>query len=733
MNTRPVFGSGFVPIYDIAPASRVTVGDIVYVYQDRGREGHRVRRSDDLGICEIFTHEHMHHLIKTEAIHIDEGFFTSVKAEVRLRNGPKSFSDLTEAQATKVLVKKRYCDRFLAMQAVDRRLRRTEIKMGPAIAAITREIDDEARQRKVGRKPRAGKGMRERLEAPSASQLRRWLVDYCKCGYHPDGLIDLYAGPGTLRRVLTADEYEIHLAFANRYASRTKPTKALCFGELQSALDVKDAALAVNGLPPMRRLKRRAFEAMIDRLDPFYVCVGREGRDAALRLWGITTTGFDVERPFERLEIDEWRVDLAQLMIAADVWRLLDKDQRAAVARSRAWLSAAIDARTGMVPALRLLDSAPNIQSALATIELAMIDKSAIAEHCAASQTYVHGKPESIAMDNGTNLTADAVLARLVRLGIKPIHPPAGLAQMRGRVERLFFTLRTKIAAMFSGQTFANILIRGDYDSRANAVLDFDEINRVFIRGVLDIYHHSPRDGYEQETPWDCWRRLSGEFGVPPPPHRDVMRHVLGIECKRKIGDAGIRFLGIRYQSKAVQVLRRKVRQQPVDIRVNRFDLSSISVRTSDGWITVFAQHDGLQGVSYWRWRQAVLEIRTRNAQAASLSRHVVSNAVRDLGIIAEEAIARAEIRSPVLSADEFDKAELTLFRSLDFADDGSFGVDDEESAWRPEEAEPAALPKPARGKPDSTAMTIPGQAASTFDDLDDDDGFGSDDKWSSN
>ena len=565
------------------------------------------------------------------------------------------------------------------------------------------------------------------MSAPSAVQLRRWVRRYEKGGCKLDALVNQYNGPGKKGLTLCASSYDLHAKRATGYASSTRPTKAQQFSLLQCDLDEEDAKRTEKGQPPLRRLKRRAFEKLIDDLDPFFVDLGRLGSEVALRRWGIVTTGLDVEKPFERLEMDEWVVSLMKIMVDAGVWNLLDEEARKLVERKRLWLSVAIDARTRMIVAMRFLEGAPCVESALSTIDLAMTDKSRIVGHVGASRTYLHAKPGSIAMDNGVNYTSDEVISRLVQLDIDPIHPPAGLAEMRARIERIFRTLKTKIASFFTGQTFSNIVEKGKYDAQGNASINVEELNRLFLVGVLDLYHHHPHEGLEGETPYDCMRRLSRDFGLPLPPNRDVMRHVMGISCERRIGAEGIRFLGIRFQSPALQILRREMGQRPVEIRINRWDLSSISARTKKGgWIVCDARFDGLQDVSIWQWTEAVRDIRERNQHLANVSRPIVLGAVRRLSDAAAAAVERAEIANPIVTSETFDFWEKTLFRSFSFADDGSFGDD-------------LVLPAELAQQADMMRAIIsdmpePDTATDASEHLTDDDrGFGSADDWSSN
>ena len=340
-------------------------------------------------------------------------------------------------------------------------------------------------------------------------------------------------------------------------------------------------------------------------------------------------------------------------------------------------------------------------------------------------------------MDNASNYVAEEVTSRLEHLGIRVVHPPAGLAEMRARVERVFGTLKTQIVQFFSGQTFSNILEKGNYDAQGNASINVQQLNRLFLVGVLDLYHHHPHEGLVGDTPYNCMLRLSSEYGVPPPPDRDVVRHVMGTTCERRIGEEGIRFLGIRYQSPAVQMLRREVRQRPVEIRVDRWDLSSISVRVKgDGWITVDARFKGLENVSVWRWAETVRDLQMRNQHLAKQSRHLVDQAIRTLSDAAAAAVERAEIENPVVTSETFERLERTIFRSFSFDDDGEYGEDLELPTATRTDPDSGVQPN-FENDPETSSAAQPKTSSAAAQPKkfypDDDRGFGSIDEWSSN
>ena len=500
---------------------------------------------------------------------------------------------------------------------------------------------------------------------PDPSTLRLWLRIYEEGGYCQQAFVDQHRGPGP-RDYLTPEEHDLHLTYAMRYASSTKPSKKLLYSDLEADLAELNKQREAERLPRLRMLGRRSFEKMIDRLDPLAVCAGREGSDAARKKFRAIRTGLEVEKPGEQLEeLSSWMVPLQALFVKAGVWELLQPWQQEEIKRIRVWLGMGIDARTRVAPTMVCIVGSPSAATAIATLEMAVMDKSRIQEAVGAVTPGVHCSWRDVVTDSGPAFANYDFQSSVLAIGSNPVLPQAGRAEMRGRIERLFLTLRTKIAARFDGQTFANIIEKGDYNSGANASLNVDELNRVFLRGVLDLYNNTPHEGLAGETPMNCWRRLSHRFPVSPEPPQDIRRNAFGIPAEAKIQSKGIRFAGIHYNSPALQELRRRTRKKPVKIRVDRFDLSVISV-WDDGWLNVFANHaKRLEGVSYVEWREAVRHLRARHAEMAEMSRDVVFDAIRDLNDTAEMVRQRARLASTVLSEEQFRKDEADVFRSF--------------------------------------------------------------------
>ncbi|MCH0781397.1 hypothetical protein, partial [Klebsiella pneumoniae] len=81
------------------------------------------------------------------------------------------------------------------------------------------------------------------------------------------------------------------------------------------------------------------------------------------------------------------------------------------------------------------------------------------------------------------------------------VAPQVGQPNKRATVERSFGTTRTQFLQHFTGQTFANVTDKGDYDPGANASLFVDELAQALVLYDVDIYHNTPHEGLFGETP----------------------------------------------------------------------------------------------------------------------------------------------------------------------------------------------------------------------------------------
>lgn len=704
LGKRPV-----VPTYRFDPLDRIVIHGIEYAFSESDASGHVFVKRSGPAIPEAFTNDQVHALLHAEPAMMEVELRGYAPARVKHRNvGTTLMSELSDREQAKVLVKQEFCLRWIKMEADDTKLRRSDKCMKPRLAQICHDI---LHDRKLGweTKPR-WKSSTDGLEPPPARTLRRWLKIY-----------DLSEGDGTvLKRNLgrsrkqdefTPEEYAIQQTFARQYASSNKPTMVHVYSLMRNHIKDLNDVRAGAGQPPLKRCSLKTFQNRINSLPPFLVYAGRYGEKAARAKFAMVMTGVGATYPLERVEADEWRVNLQTLLAQANVWCTLTEEEKAAVQRSRLWFSGVIDVATKCILGFRVTAKEPSTESSVTALEMAVCDTSkyALAAGCG-TPWDMFGTPETVATDSGAAYASRAYQVTVNDLCAGGLLPPSGEANLRGTIERVFQTLDTVGLSFFTGRTFGSILAKGDYDSEGNASLCMDTLNMILIRLIVDVYHNTPHAGLGGETPRNAWLTLTRKEGVLPPPTGEIRRHIFGTNAERKITAEGISFLGIFYNSPEIQELRRSVHNRNVLIRVDRFDLSAISVWSGKGWRWVPARLEGLQGVSVWAWIAAAEKLRAVNRANTKISEGVVKRAIDWLRHQAAIARAEAELASPVLTDEYFRTIERRLTRHVTIVP-GNEGDDvdfEKLGEWTPS-AEYSELvgvtlavfkEKPATGKP---------------------------------
>lgn len=659
-----------VPRFRFNPTDKVTINKVDYVPMSADDFGHVFRRVDDYAICESFTHEEIDKLRKEDGWVHCRGFFSASKAKLRTARPEAFLSDLPSAQLKTVLFHKTFCDRFLQMEA-DGLATRSDVSMKRAIDNILTEIISS--QLSNGR---CGSEDLNVTRPPSPRTLRRWLNAYAACAWDTIALAQNYGRSGNRLPRFGKEERELMQEYAEMYASRLQPSKRSLLNDLHGKISELNETRRGTGERILRLPSRAAFERVIGSLDPFHVYAGRKGPEAARKKFFIVQNGLSVTRPLERIELDENRIPLQTLLTDARLWERLTSEQQALVERRRPWLSTAIDTATRCCLAALIVEN-PSEASAIATLEMAVNDKSAYANAAGCATPWDQcGTPECVANDAGSAFKSFGYRAAACDLGADLLFPVTGAPQMRGTQERLYRTVHTGFFSKLDGRTFENVLAKGDYDSEANAVLDASELGRLLVRWIVDVYHNTPHGGLGGETPRNAWLRLTKIFPVIPPPDKEVNRHIFGITREARIGNHGVRFLGLHYQCQELQRLRRKTGMKPVLIRIDRTDLGRISVRpkpglndTSDqGWISVDCLAPGFKGVSVDHWMRAASVIRRKHADMAKVSEGVVQQALRDIAEFSQAAAKRAGIAPRLLTSDDFNKFDRDVTRNFEFA-----------------------------------------------------------------
>jgi putative transposase len=664
----PEAASAPVIVYRVHRHDRIAIGDADYVPESSNKLGHVLLRVGPERLTEMFTHARFYELLHSGQLVVYPGWYSREKATLRSIVGTLNLGDLPEEQQREIEFLQQLCDEFLVLEE-KKKVSRSNASLEKNLPLIAAGIVAE-RKKLLGL--RSDSKVKFDFKIPSPTQMRRRLRRYVDCGMDPMAFYDnRHRGNcGKYERFDKATDALI-AEHVDQYASSKQPTKVSLYTAYEDAVDAANAERAAAGKKPLKKIGQRCFEKRIARLNPLFVCAGREGEEAARLKFALVNRGLDVTRPLERVEIDEWDVTLHTFLEKAGIWDGMPPEVKAAVERSRVWVTVAVDRTTKCVLALRFSESAPSAESAIAALEMAMCEKAHLAIEAGAETPWdMHGSLETVATDTGAGFVSLAFKAAARDCRIGYIHPPAKLPFLRAGIERIFGTFRSQLTVYFPGQSFANLMVKGKYDAEGNACLNIHELNLIFIRYVVDVYHNSPHEGLNGETPRNAWLRLSALYPVLPPPSLEQRRGAFGLNLDRQINNRGIRVLGLHYQSPALQHLRAEVGQKSVHVRVDRYDLGAIAVQVGEDWMSVPCTFPEVAGASYWEWVAAGDSMARRNAVTSALPKAVARRALADIRGIAEMATARAELGTPVLTREEFERIEDKVFLSFAFADD---------------------------------------------------------------
>lgn len=663
MNIQSIHSSSFnhIPVFNLGRFDRIT--DVAtgqnYCWLDTGRFDYRFKQLDG-NIPVVISHEEFHLQLNEGVVEVHKDALLESAPEVRHLFQNQCLSDIPEVKMERAHY---YADLFNAyLRRKEQKPRSVSLSSG-TLKKIMPELAEEIAPI-WKKKSRPGPNAKT-FHLPSPRHFARLFRLYVNSGYQVAALVDRYSEKRVRQTAATPEELQLRLEFALKYATPTKPSMATVYKALVAKTALLNAERADKGQARLRVPSRKTFEKLIRSLDKFAVTKAREGLAAAVEKAKITGTGVDVTRPGERIEMDEWKVDLMTLLTWLGIAETLSPSELAAVARSRLWLTVAIDCATRCILAMRFTAKEPSAESSMGALEMILMDKTHLSDAAGTVHPWIQScRPECVVTDNGAAFIAIQFRTALADLRVKHMLPPAGVSSLRPFVEAFFKTTSTFVE-WYSGRTFSDYIEKGDYDSEANARVSVDELNRDFVRILVDGYHNTPHSGLAGETPRNAWLRLSREYGIQPVPSNKQRRRIFGIKCKRSIGDEGVRILGLHYQSPELQRIRVYSSQSEVEVRFDRFDLSHASVNGPDGWFDLPNRFGLPRGVSIWEWVAAckhLTEIHADNAKITNLAAMAVIDGLRVSG---EASVARAEFGKPVMTDKHVKAIEDKLFHSL--------------------------------------------------------------------
>lgn len=668
-----------IETWDLNPTDGIFYENKDWIQIEDTNNGRRIAQYDNRNIVIEIPHAEFEELRNAGLLTIRR--FKYLKQSARLDSvvSDAVFNDFSPHQKRITWFRVDMCMRMLDGLR-DGTLSLSEDKLRPALEAFWSSwvIEDHKRNTADGR--HGSKAAPSLISCPSTTTAKRWLRVFRACDYHPMSLMNGYGKSGNRRSKVSAFVKELLEKHARSYIDRRQPTKAAVYRNLVRELKKANAhklsrwdARPESKKPHLHKIPcLDTLYRAIRRLNQFEVLAGRIGPDAAAKQLAIFHGGMGELRLMERVEMDDWEVPLQVLLENAGIWAKLPKKAQKQVARRKVRALTAIERSSRICLGIKLV-FVPTAAAAVETLNLSSNDKTTLAQMAGCQRPWnMRGFAFNYATDNGV-YKEPAFRGALADVRVTHHLMPTGSPSARAPNERSYRTLVDQLIAWFSGLTFSNPIVRGDYDSEGNAVIDIEELGRILIRFIVDVYHLTSHEGLNGKTPLDVWNEKRRIYRVIPPLGSDQNRHVFGVPVKADIGNHGIRFLGLNYQSAALQRLRAfptsyQVKRpsgridRKATIKVDPLNLGAISVRTIDGWITVPCQIAGMENVPIIQWHMAFLKVRRDNLEQAKVYEETVLEALEAIQQLADNAIIRANIASPILTQKAFEKFERELF-----------------------------------------------------------------------
>ena len=697
----------------ISPFARLTVGPHTYRNAAAAESGCSFERTDRPGVQTYFSFGKLRELLAHPENSLEPDYFLIERHELRETGVVAAVGMLPDDVKSEVVWRYAYVEIALQFEKAGR-LKRTELSLWTNLKEIEACVNKQAGAAQNGWVPKRA-GRKKEFRAPPCSRtLLEWIRRFEKSGHSPLGLVRRTFRSGNWKDRFSLEELRLLGSCIGRYLTRDRLSKRQVADDTKTRFDAENVQRVEQGLPPFRVPSKRKVERDIAKLDPYATHAQRHGVEDANRKFMLFEEGIDASYPMERIEIDEWRVDLMSILAERGALDHLSAEQLAKLPRGRRWLYLAIDCATRCVVGMRLAET-PNSENAIALLADATRDKTDLAIAAGCKSGWAHfGGLKTVATDLGVAFVDDNFRAAIFDALGSPETPTGGLPQLRARVERIFGTFGTNLMPGLAGRTFSNPKDRGDYPSKEMASVTDDALMQILILYVVDVYHNRPHRGLAGETPNNCWKRLAEERGVVADVPERTRRRAFGKLLNRKVTGRGVRVFGIDYTCKALRQFHLHSHETDVDLRIDLRDLGWIMVRVGDEWFPAMALQKCFDGLSYDDWQAAALELRLKYRDEAILQEKVVAEALAKIAAInaAEQKTFATLLRNVTPAGLTRGEEDLYLGLSIDPDDQKGFDLPPDDDLF----GHVIPLPRNDDGGGDA-AVAIEDQSSSEDDD----------------
>lgn len=616
------------------------------------------------------THTELSELINSGQFSIQYGYFESRQVARRAIAGRSLMSRVSTKSQLDAFWKECWSTTFLEMEA-EGKLNRSAERWEEFLPGLERRVTETLKKGLKAATAGASFDSIELRRTPCRTSVMSWVRDW-ETSKDPMVFVKKSIFNGSNAKRIDAEREAIVQGCLEDFLHPNQIFPAQVHEAVNSEIRQRNAIRVLSGDALLDPVSLRTIERRIKERDKFEVLAARKGLAVAKNKLGAYGGGLKLAAPLNRIEMDEWELDLIAILKKSgfDISQNSVRD----IETGRYWVCVAFDTASRSIVGLKLSDK-PTAEDAKAVLWMAMRDKTELSRQLGCETEWKqHGHICHVAVDNGPAFVNAEFKAALSDLCIDYSVLPAGVAKMRGHVERVFGSVATLLMPYLTGRTFSNPRERGDYPSQKYAVHTAESIVELLVRFTVDVYHNRKHRMLEYATPNIVWDRLIKEFGWSPPMSNHTLRHILGVAWSRDTGRHGVLVNGVNYHSNRLAKHFQKFGKQHVDVRIDPENMGHISVwlekGNDSGWSTLKAQIDGLEGVSFAAWERSVFELRQNNRNAASLTQGVVDRAIKRIKEIDAEQCSLRQLGPIGDTYDQIKRAQKETFWGLSLGSD---------------------------------------------------------------
>jgi putative transposase len=624
-------------------------------------------REDGQGAPEHFTYEALAEFRKSSQWRYERDYYDIDQAKLSTSMPALTLDHLTDKQKQKTIwyfvicmaLKKMYDDGDISL---------TDASIGMGKAALQAVMDEiEVKRHNIGIDLKGFADMKVR-KLPCSKTIRTKFSMLRRFSYNV-----LSLAPGWYRANRSWSKFDqeteaMVLQLIREIATREMNNKSEIARQVIERLNQLNLERVDEGVAPLGTPSQRTVERRIEAMNQAELYAIFHGIPAARKEFAISGSGLSKQVLMERIEFDEYEVDVFNYFTALGIYDHLPKHVRDKIPCGRRWLCCAIDTKSRAILGIRIAEK-PNSEEAIKLLRMVVRDKTDIAKAMGAESPWpFFGGLGMVACDTGSSFISDDFIAAVTALGGTMFFPTVKVPELRAEIERVFGTVNSKLLTRIFGRAFHKPEARGDYDSEGRAVLDDDELARILTIFFVDFYHNHQHTGLDFKSPANSWEQLEEKYFVNAPPDRHTIRSAVGIEMQRKLSKRGIVVFGNHYTCPELQEHWHASSIRTMRIKVDPHDIGAISILIGKIWVTADALDCDLDGVHLTSWVTEFRDIRAHNKAESELSRDLRDRALKNIDAICKNAAVRAGIGPHDLTKAQVLKLQKDLFHDASFS-----------------------------------------------------------------